>query len=198
MDVENGSEQKKIKSTKLLVELQYLMLAHVIFNLVVMLIWVFTVVLFLQNLIDMPAAINPFELSLYTFNSIYLIYLLVQMHRRGLHVLSRNQIYTCLETVVLCIAVLIIYYALRLGVETSANHLLYYLSSEGRIKQIEIQLLEIVIVFPAFFCTYLIIILYQGLKVYQGIIDVNYQLKEGASLNEVLKAEHSIAEADKY
>ena len=190
-------EERKNRSLKILVELKYLEASHVIFNTLVLLCWTITNVFFLQDLIIEELLINPFEATLYAFNIVYLCFLIIQINRRGLHHLAKNQLDSCIEAVLLCIAVLLIYYSLRQGVSNSADHFMNYLTDHSEIKHIETRLL-VVTVFPAFFCTYLILILYQCLKIFKGILDVNHQLKEGSGLTEVARAEASASEANSY
>ncbi len=189
---------KKVNSTKLLIELKYLSLFHVIVNTAVIILWVFAIIFYLQDILAFSKIVNPFELTLYTLNIVYLLFLIYQINRKNIHQLARNQLDSCIESVLLCLAVLVIFYAMKQGVIKSADHILYYLTDMSPVKMLETKLLEVVIIFPAFLCTYLIMILYHGYKIYRAICIVNDQLREGSTLSAVAKAEMFAAEANKY
>lgn len=188
---------KRVNSTRLLIELKYLSISHTIVNTSVMLLWVLAITFYLRDIIFINT-VNPFELTLYVVNIVYLVYLIYQINRRHIHQLAKNQLDSFIETVLLCLAVLVIFYSMKQGVNKSADQILYYLTDMSTVKSFETKLLEIVTVFPGFMCAYLLVILYHGYKIYKGICFVNDQLRDGSTLSEVAKVEMFAADVNKY
>ena len=186
------------KSIKIIAELKYVAITHVILNCVVLAGWVLADVLYLQEFITLNVAVNPFELALYTFNLLYIAYMIWHINLPKVHRLTKNLLDSCIESALMCLAILVVFYALKQGITKSADQILYYLNDAGTIKQIETRLMEVVLVFPAFICTYLIVLLYQCIKMYNGVVYINSQLEEGSTLSEVAKFEDQAAEANNY
>ncbi len=188
---------KRVNSTRLLIELKYLSISHIIVNTAVILLWVLAITFYLQDIILIDN-VNPFELTLYVVNLVYLVFLIYQINRRNIHQLVKNQLDSLIETVLLCLAVLVIFYSMKQGVNKSSDQILYYLSYLSTVKSFETKLLEIVTLFPGFISAYLLVILYHGYKIYKGICFVNDQLRDGSTLSEVAKVEMFAADVNKY
>ena len=144
------------QNLKLLRQLRYCILAHLVISTLTIVLWVITVVFFLKEYASFTVTVDSFELFLYILNICTVIYLLIFILIYKPHVVVKNRATSIIECAVWSIATLVVFYAMKLGIEKSLDLVLFYLDPASEVRHYENVLFISVTVFPLFLFAFII------------------------------------------
>ena len=171
------------QNLKLLRQLRYCILAHLVISTLTIVLWVITVVFFLKEYASFTVTVDSFELFLYILNICTVIYLLIFILIYKPHVVVKNRATSIIECAVWSIATLVVFYAMKLGIEKSLDLVLFYLDPASEVRHYENVLFISVTVF-------IISILYADYRVYREICNCEYSIANGADPDQMWQEEH--------
>lgn len=178
------------QNLKLLRQLRYCILAHLVISTLTIVLWVITVVFFLKEYASFTITVDLFELFLYILNICTVIYLLIFILIYKPHAVVKNRATSIIECAVWSIATLIVFYAMKLGIEKSLDLVLFYLDPASEVRHYESVLFISVTVFPLFLFAFIISILYADYRVYREICNCEYSIANGADPDQMWQEEH--------